>query len=131
MGWLPNRLPTAVAWLDNDVPACRALAVAWLERGATADRSGIRHARHGSRRNASGKGQSMAAVMIGVDPHKGSHTAVVIDQAEMVLGEVRVRASAAQVQRLLAWAAGTGVLPVGTRGGWVDRPPWSGVRPAG
>src|SRR5712691_10087042 len=32
MGWLPNRLPTAVAWLDNDVPACRALAVAWLER---------------------------------------------------------------------------------------------------
>jgi hypothetical protein len=37
-----------VAWLDNDVPACRALAVAWLERGATADRSGIRPARHGS-----------------------------------------------------------------------------------
>jgi hypothetical protein len=25
MGWLPNRLPTAVAWLDIDVPACRAL----------------------------------------------------------------------------------------------------------
>src|SRR5215472_17155662 len=47
----------------------------------------------------------MAAVMIGVDPHKGSHTAVVIDRAEMALGEVRVRASAAQVQRLLAWAA--------------------------
>jgi transposase len=47
----------------------------------------------------------MAAVMIGVDPHKGSHTAVVIDQAEMALGEVRVRASAAQVQQLLAWAA--------------------------
>jgi transposase len=47
----------------------------------------------------------MAAVMIGVDPHKGSHTAVVIDQAEVALGEVRVRASAAQVQRLLAWAA--------------------------
>ena len=47
----------------------------------------------------------MAAVMIGVDPHKGSHTAVVIDQAETALGEVRVRASAAQVQRLLAWAA--------------------------
>jgi len=47
----------------------------------------------------------MAAVMIGADPHKGSHTAVVIDQAETVLGEIRVRASAAQVQRLLAWAA--------------------------
>jgi transposase len=47
----------------------------------------------------------MAAVMIGVDPHKGSHTAVVIDQAEMALGEVRVRASASQVQQLLEWAA--------------------------
>jgi transposase len=43
--------------------------------------------------------------MIGVDPHKGSHTAVVIDQAEKVLGQVRVRASAAQAERLLAWAA--------------------------
>jgi len=47
----------------------------------------------------------MAAVVIGVDPHKGSHTAVVLDRAEMALGEVRVRASASQVQQLLAWAA--------------------------
>ncbi len=52
-----------------------------------------------------GKGQVVAAVMIGVDPHKGSHTAVVIDQAEVVLGQVRVRASTAQVQRLVEWAA--------------------------
>jgi transposase len=47
----------------------------------------------------------MAAVMIGVDPHKGSHTAVAIDSAEEPLGEVRVRACAAQADRLLAWAA--------------------------
>ncbi len=47
----------------------------------------------------------MAAVMIGVDPHKGSHTAVVIDQAETVLGQVKVRACAAQAEQLLAWAA--------------------------
>jgi transposase len=47
----------------------------------------------------------MAAVMIGVDPHKGSHTAVAIGPAEEPLGEVRVRASAAQAERLLAWAA--------------------------
>jgi len=33
----------------------------------------------------------MAAVLIGVDPHKGSHTAVVIDQAEMALDRVKVR----------------------------------------
>ena len=47
----------------------------------------------------------MAAVMIGVDPHKGSHTAVAIGAAEEPLGELRVRASAAQAERLLAWAA--------------------------
>jgi hypothetical protein len=34
----------------------------------------------------------MAAVMIGVDPHKGSHTAVVIGASEEVLGQLRVRA---------------------------------------
>jgi transposase len=47
----------------------------------------------------------MAAVMIGVDPHKGSHTAVAIGAAEEPLGQVRVRACAVQAQRLLAWAA--------------------------
>jgi transposase len=39
-----------------------------------------------------------------VDPHKGSHTAVAISAAEQLLGDLRVRASVAQAQRLLAWA---------------------------
>jgi hypothetical protein len=43
--------------------------------------------------------------MIGVDPHKGSHTAVAIGAAEEPLGQVRVRASAAQAERLPGWAA--------------------------
>jgi transposase len=47
----------------------------------------------------------MAAVMIGVDPHKGSDTAVAIGAAEEPLGELRVRACAAQAERLLSWAA--------------------------
>src|SRR5438045_3264811 len=42
--------------------------------------------------------------MIGVDPHKGSHTAVALGADEAPLGQVRVRASAAQAQWLLAWA---------------------------
>jgi transposase len=46
----------------------------------------------------------MAVVMIGVDPHKASHTAVVINAAEEPLGQLRVRACATQVERLLAWA---------------------------
>ena len=47
----------------------------------------------------------MAVVMIGVDPHKASHTAVAIGVCEEPLGELRVRASATQAERLVAWAA--------------------------
>ena len=46
----------------------------------------------------------MVSVMIGVDPHKASHTAAAIDPAENDLGQLRVRASAGQVERLLEWA---------------------------
>ena len=45
------------------------------------------------------------AVMIGVDPHKGSHTAVAIGAAEEPLGKLRVGACAAQAEKLVAWAA--------------------------
>ena len=47
----------------------------------------------------------MAAVMIGVDPHKASHTAVAISAAEQMLGELQVSAASGQAERLLAWAA--------------------------
>ena len=43
-------------------------------------------------------------MVIGVDPHKGSHTAVALGADEAVLGQVRVRACAAQAERLLTWA---------------------------
>lgn len=46
----------------------------------------------------------MVAVMIGIDPHKASHTAVAIDRAETGLGELRVRAGDKQLEQLLAWA---------------------------
>jgi|tagenome__1003787_1003787.scaffolds.fasta_scaffold20717945_1 transposase len=46
----------------------------------------------------------MTAVTIGVDPHKGSHTAVAAGTAEEALGQLRVRAGAAQARQLLAWA---------------------------
>jgi transposase len=47
----------------------------------------------------------MVAVMIGIDPHKGSHTAVAIGAGEEPLGKLRVRASVAQAEKLMAWAA--------------------------
>lgn len=43
-------------------------------------------------------------VIIGVDPHKGSHTAVAISAAEDELARKKVRATRAQVDLLLAWA---------------------------
>jgi transposase len=43
--------------------------------------------------------------MIGVDPHKGSHTAVAIDGSEKQLGRLKVRASDAQAGKLVQWAA--------------------------
>ena len=47
----------------------------------------------------------MADVMIGVDPHKGSHTAVAIGLSEERLGELQVQAGPAQAEQLVAWAA--------------------------
>jgi transposase len=44
------------------------------------------------------------AVMIGIDPHKGSHTAVAVGAAEEPLGKVRVRACPAQAEKLVGWA---------------------------
>ncbi|MFN2486950.1 MAG: transposase [Acidimicrobiia bacterium] len=45
------------------------------------------------------------SVMIGIDPHKGSHTAVVIDQDEVVVDEIRVRTSVGQLVELREWAS--------------------------
>ena len=42
----------------------------------------------------------MSGVMIGIDPHKGSHTALALDVGETKLGQVRVRATVGQVEEL-------------------------------
>ena len=46
----------------------------------------------------------MTGVIIGIDPHKGSHTAVVVDGSERKLGQLRVLATAGQVEQLRRWA---------------------------
>jgi transposase len=43
-------------------------------------------------------------VVIGIDPHKASHTAVAIDEGEDELSSVKVRATRRQVEQLLSWA---------------------------
>jgi transposase len=49
------------------------------------------------------EGASMT-VMIGVDPHKGSHTAVAVDDRERSLAELRVRSGPKQLERLMRWS---------------------------
>jgi transposase len=44
--------------------------------------------------------------IIGVDPHKGSHTAAVLDRDEQLVDEIRVRADRNQRDRLLLFASG-------------------------
>ena len=44
-------------------------------------------------------------VIIGVDPHKASHTAVAISDAEEELDRKKVRSGGAQLAQLVSWAA--------------------------
>jgi transposase len=44
-------------------------------------------------------------VIIGVDPHKATHTAVAISGGEEELDRKKVRAGGAQVEQLVSWAA--------------------------
>ncbi len=46
----------------------------------------------------------MPTTIIGVDPHKRSHTAVVLDTSELIDAQLLVPADRRQVDRLLAWA---------------------------
>jgi hypothetical protein len=43
-------------------------------------------------------------VIVGVDPHRSTHTAVAIDRDERPLARLQLVADRCQTQRLLAWA---------------------------
>ena len=44
-------------------------------------------------------------VIIGIDPHKATHTAVAVSGDEDELARLKLRASRGQVDKLLTWAA--------------------------
>jgi len=52
-------------------------------------------------------------VVIDIDPHKASHTAVAIDEGNDELSSVKVRATRRQVEQLLTWAEP------------FEKPPWA------
>jgi hypothetical protein len=47
-------------------------------------------------------------VLIGIDPHKATHTAVVVDDDENELARIKVTANKGQVAALLEFADGYG-----------------------
>jgi hypothetical protein len=90
VGFLSNCLPTGF------LPRCGS-------KEARAQSTRIRSAHPGftTERKA-----SVMTTTIGIDPHKGSHTAVAIDSNEVVLDEIRVRSCSTQTVRLREWADG-------------------------
>jgi hypothetical protein len=105
LAWLSNRLPPL---MGSGFRTTCLLAGASPWRGSKEARAPWRSLESGVPATVFARiverGIPMAAVMIGVDPHKASHTAVAISAAEEPLGELRVRACVAQAGRLLAWA---------------------------
>ena len=51
-----------------------------------------------------GHGRYFMDVIIGIDPHKASHTAVAVGNGEVELARLQVRSGRNQLGRLLAWA---------------------------
>jgi hypothetical protein len=79
------------------------LSLLWCgSKEASAHQTQIRNALDGLHTNQ--KGQHQMTIMIGIDPHKATHTAVAIDGDERVLDEFTLRSSSVQVRRLRAWA---------------------------
>ncbi len=50
--------------------------------------------------------------VIGIDPHKGSHTAAVLDDTERFVGQLRVNADRWQRDRLLRFAGRRSGMPI-------------------
>ena len=80
-------------------PLVRSLAEVWLERCASST-TRIRTADLGSHQAE----RYVHMIIIGIDLHKTSHTAVAVDERETVLSERTTRACRTQTQRLRSWA---------------------------
>lgn len=85
-----------------------------LSAGRSSDRFGVARKRREAHRPESGVPTSVhhpsirkahLMTMIGIDPHKQSHTAVAIVDHEVVVDEFKLRASSVLADRLREWAA--------------------------
>jgi transposase len=95
-GGLENALPPS-GWLPNDEAV---LPVPVLWRGSKQER----HPASGVPAAASLLIEEAIVFIIGIDPHKGSHTAAVIDGDEQFIAQLALSADRSQRDRLLRWA---------------------------
>src|SRR5215207_2261192 len=89
-----------VGWLPNERLLVGGPHRGWLERGTCTDDL----KQECPRGPIPQSWEVLMPVIIGVDPHKATHTAVAIDHAEVELARARVRATRKQVPQLLRWA---------------------------
>jgi transposase len=81
------------------------LAGFWLRRGSKQARAIDPHRECPPWRHQWLSHEEGFVFIIGIDPHKRSHTAAVLDRTETVIGELRVNADRRQRDRLLEFAA--------------------------
>jgi transposase len=95
-------MPVVGVWLLIERAARPGPVTAWLETGAR-----LKHPHQDCPPWQATTLQNWGGNMfvIGIDPHRGSHTAAVLDGTEELLAEYRVVADRRQRQRLLEWAA--------------------------
>ena len=86
----------------NELAACRCSAAVWLATG-----SGIRLSSDlpAAATPIGLSSREVVVFTIGIDPHKGSHLAAVLDEHARLLEELRVRADRHQRERLMRFAA--------------------------
>jgi transposase len=99
---MPCRRAVRRGWLPNDWAVSRVLVAAWLETGS-GHRTHIRAARRDTTHDDIERQELM--FIIGVDPHRGSHVAVVLDDHEQIQDQLMVTANRLQQRRLLEWAS--------------------------
>src|ERR1035441_3111591 len=92
---LPPALPSGLRTKSSPPGPCRE----WLERG-TCTTIRIRSALTVPPTNQ----EVGMTIIIGIDPHKATHTAVAIGSDESELATVTIRATRQQTDKLLSWA---------------------------
>jgi transposase len=88
-------------WLIDSVPPPSGTHAVWLDRGMQADRLQVRvPTAHVPSQRAQGR---YTVILIGIDPHKSTHTAVAIDSSGNKIAHRRLTVNAGTFRQLMSW----------------------------